>query len=110
MGEERLPSIASHQFSSGESIMKRLILFFMYATVTFALAGCGTTTINPNYSSANPDLMFIGGEPPAAKAPETLNLGSYCLNITEKWKKDGKTPDGQTIWTKDSFRKVVPCR
>ena len=90
--------------------MKKVRLFFMYATVATAVAGCGTTTINPNYSSANPELMFIGTEAPAGKAPEMLNLGSYCLNVTEKWKVDGKTPDGQTIWTKDSFRKVVPCR
>ena len=82
----------------------------MYTTIAIALAGCGTATINPNYSSANPELMFIGGEAPTGKAPETLNLGSYCLSVTEKWKIDGKNPDGQTIWTKDSFRKVVPCR
>lgn len=90
--------------------MKKFGLFLLCMTLATAVAGCGTTTVNPNYSSANPDLMVIGGEAPAAKAPETLNLGSYCLSITEKWKVDGKTPDGQTIWTKDSFRKVVPCR
>jgi len=31
-------------------------------------------------------------------------------DILDKWKTDGKTPDGQMIWTKDSFRKVIPCR
>ena len=90
--------------------MKKLGLLFLCASIAATITGCGTTTVNPNYSSADPDLMVIGGEAPAAKAPETLNLGSYCLSNTEKWKVDGKTPDGQTIWTKDSYRKVVPCR
>ncbi len=90
--------------------MRKIVLSFLFAIIAATLAGCGTTTINPNYSSANPELMFIGSEAPAAKAAETLNLGSYCLSVTEKWKVDGKTPDGQTIWTKDSLRKVVPCR
>ena len=90
--------------------MKKLGLLFLCASIATTVTGCGTTTVNPNYSSANPDLMVIGGEAPATKSPETLNLGSYCLSITEKWKVDGKTPDGQTIWTKDSYRKVVPCR
>ncbi|WP_028317129.1 hypothetical protein [Desulfobulbus elongatus] len=87
---------------------KRLLLGFVLLAAT--LTGCGAPTINPNYSSANPELMFIGSEAPADKPTETLNLGSYCLSVSEKWKKDGKTPDGQTIWTKDSFRRVVPCR
>ena len=90
--------------------MRNIILPCLSAIIATILAGCGTATINPNYSSADPDLMFIGKEAPAAKTPETLNLGSYCLSVTEKWKVDGKTPDGQTIWTKDSLRKVAPCR
>lgn len=90
--------------------MKKIGLFFIYATTAALLTSCGTATINPNYSSANPELMLIGKEAPAGKAPELLNLGSYCLSVTEKWKIDGKTPDGQTIWTKDSLRKVQPCR
>ena len=42
--------------------------------------------------------MRIGGETPGNKEPEILNLGSYCLQVTDKWKNDGKTPDGQAIW------------
>jgi hypothetical protein len=53
--------------------------------------------------------MRIGGDTPVDKEPEIVNLGSYCLKVTEKWKADGKTPDGQTIWSKDSFRKVTSC-
>jgi hypothetical protein len=96
--------------SPQEKMMKKISLFFIFAIIAAALASCSTATINPNYSSANPELMFIGGEAPVGKPPEILNLGSYCLSVTEKWKTDGKTPDGQAIWTKDSLRKVVPCR
>ena len=93
--------------------MNKMCIFCVYAALAVTLAGCGmfgTTTINPNYTSANPELMRIGGETPGNKEPEHLNLGSYCLQVVDKWKADGKTPDGQTIWTKDSFRKVTPCR
>ncbi|MCL1980752.1 MAG: hypothetical protein FWG62_06720 [Proteobacteria bacterium] len=74
------------------------------------LAGCGAATIAPNYQSTNPDLMRIGGDTPGQKEPEIINMGSYCLQVNDKWKTDGKTPDSQTIWTKDTFRKVIPCR
>jgi hypothetical protein len=90
--------------------MKKLCVYCASAALALTLAGCGATTINPNYSSANPELMRIGGDAPGTKEPELLNLGSYCLQVTDKWKSDGKTPDGQVIWTKDSFRKVTPCR
>ena len=90
--------------------MKKIAALLVSATVAAVLAGCGTTTINPNYTSANPDLMRIGGNEPSSTDPQILNLGSYCLQVTEEWKVDGKTPDGQIIWTKDSSRKVVPCR
>lgn len=90
--------------------MKKLCVFIGCAAITAIIAGCGPATINPNYSSANPDLMRIGGESPGDKGPEMINMGSYCLSVTEKWKADGKTPDGQTLWSKDSLRKAVPCR
>jgi hypothetical protein len=90
--------------------MNRFCVFFVCAAITVTFAGCGVPTVNPNYSSANPDLMRIGGESPGDKGPEIVNMGSYCLSVTEKWKADGKTPDGQTLWTKDSLRKVIPCR
>ncbi|MCL1980763.1 MAG: hypothetical protein FWG62_06775 [Proteobacteria bacterium] len=91
--------------------MKNKALLLGLVLLAATLAGCfTTTTINPNYSSANPELMFIGKEAPEAKPAEKLNLGSYCLSVSEKWKVDGKTPDGQTIWSKDSLRNAVPCR
>ncbi len=91
--------------------MKKVAALLVYAAAAAALAGCGgTATINPNYTSANPELMRIGGDAPGAKEPQILNLGSYCLQEREEWKADGKTPDGQTIWVKSSYRKVVPCR
>lgn len=90
--------------------MKKAAALLVYAATAVALAGCGAATINPNYTSANPDLMRIGGDEPNASEPQILNLGSYCLEVRDIWKGEGKTPDGQTIWTKDSYRKVVPCR
>jgi hypothetical protein len=94
--------------------MNKFCVFLVYAAIAVALTGCSyfntPTTVNPNYTSANPEVMRIGGESPGNKEPELLNLGSYCLQVVDKWKADGKTPDGQTIWTKDSFRKVTPCR
>ncbi|ADW17344.1 hypothetical protein Despr_1174 [Desulfobulbus propionicus DSM 2032] len=90
--------------------MKKICVLFMYAAVAAALVGCGTATIPPNYSSTNPDLMRIGGDTPGSREPEIINMGSYCLQVTEKWKADGKTPDDQIIWTKDSYRKAIPCR
>ncbi|MGE4559160.1 MAG: hypothetical protein AB7E77_03080 [Desulfobulbus sp.] len=90
--------------------MKKIAALFVCAAAAAALAGCGAKTIPPSYTSADPDLMRIGGDAPGDKEPQILNLGSYCLQVRDEWKTDGKTPDGQTIWTKDSLRKVVPCR
>jgi len=90
--------------------MNRFCVFFVCAAISVTISGCGVPTVNPNYSSANPELMRIGGEKPGDKGPEIVNMGSYCLSVTEKWKADGKTPDGQTLWTKDSLRKAIPCR
>jgi hypothetical protein len=85
-------------------------VFFVCAAIALVLSGCGTATIKPNYTSTNPDLMRIGGDKPGDMEPEVINMGIYCLQVTEKWKADGKTPDGQTIWSKDSIRKVIPCQ
>lgn len=85
--------------------------FILLCAATLALlSGCEKATINPNFSSANPEMMYIGTEAPPEKAAELLNLGSFCLQVKEQWKVDGKTPDGQTIWTKDSLRTARPCR
>jgi hypothetical protein len=83
---------------------------FIGAAIAISLAGCGLNTMKPNYTSTNTDFLRIGGDKPSDKEPEIINSGSYCLQITEKWKADGKTPDGQTIWSKDSFRKATPCK
>jgi len=90
--------------------LKKLCTFFIYAAIAVSVAGCGMATMKPNYSSTNTDLMRIGGDRPSDKEPEIINMGSYCLQVTEKWKADGKTPDGQTIWSKDSLRRANPCR
>lgn len=90
--------------------MNKLCAFVVYAAAALTLAGCGAATIAPNYQSTNPELMRIGGDTPSQKEPEIINMGSYCLQVIDKWKSDGKTPDGQMIYTKDSFRKAVPCR
>jgi hypothetical protein len=92
-------------------IMKNKGLLLGSVLLAATLTGCWrTATVNPNYSSANPEMMFIGAAAPAEPPTETLNLGSYCLSVSEKWKVDGTTPDGQTIWTKDILRRAVPCR
>jgi len=90
--------------------MKKVCVFVAYAVVALTLAGCGAASIAPNYQSTNTDLMRVGGDIPSQKEPETINMGSYCLQVADKWKADVKTPDHQTIWTKDTFRKVIPCR
>lgn len=72
------------------------------------IAGCANTTIAPSYSSTNPNIQ-VGGTKPA-DLPSTLeNAGSFCLQVTERWHEDGKTPDGQKLFAKDTARKVVPC-
>ncbi len=90
--------------------MKKMCVFFVCAALAVAVSGCGMATIKPNYTTTNPELMRIGGEMPGNKEPEVINMGSYCLKVTDKWKADGKTPDGQPIWTKDSFREAIPCK
>lgn len=74
-----------------------------------ALAGCAGSTITPNYQSTNTEALRIGGKQPPASEPLVENMGSYCLQTMEVWHQDGKTPDGQALWTKDSKRNIVPC-
>ncbi len=73
-----------------------------------AVSGCASNTIVPSYANSNPSLQ-VGGEQPANGAPTVENAGSFCLQVTEIWHADGKTPDGQKLWAKDTLRKVVPC-
>ena len=72
-------------------------------------AGCATT-IAPTYNSQKPDIMRIGGDRPTDPAPVVENTGSFCVQTTDTWHEDGETPDGQTLWAKDTVRKVVPCK
>ncbi len=90
--------------------MNKLCMFFVYAAIAVTITGCSAAMIKPNYTTTYIDLIRIGGDTPDKKEPEILNTGSYCLQVIDKWKADGKTPDGQTIWTKDSFRKVSSCQ
>lgn len=89
--------------------MQRMRRFLVCTGLAVALTGCDAATVKPNYTTTNPDLLRIGGEAPGNKEPEIIDMGSYCLKVTDKWKADGKTPDGQSIWVKDSYRNVVPC-
>ncbi|MBM4227763.1 MAG: hypothetical protein FJ164_08470 [Gammaproteobacteria bacterium] len=72
------------------------------------LSGCAGNTIAPSYATTNPNIQ-VGGQKPVDLAPTLENAGSFCLEITEKWHEDGKTPDGQKLYAKDTARKVVPC-
>ena len=90
--------------------MKKRAAFLAFSVLSLALAGCADQTIQPSYTSDDTDLMQIGGNEPRAKEPVIVNLGSYCLQEQEAWKEGGKTPDGQIIWTKNSYRQVVPCK
>lgn len=89
--------------------MSSKLRLFLACTVIVTFASCGTATIKPSYTSTNPDVLRIGSDKPNEKSPETINMGSYCLQVAEQWKEDGKTPDDQIIWSKDTIRKVVPC-
>lgn len=73
------------------------------------IAGCAGNAIAPQYATDNPDIMRIGNERPADSEVEVESLGSYCVEVRNTWNEHGKTPDGQTLWAKDTYRKVVPC-
>ncbi|MCB8888769.1 hypothetical protein GEV37_06525 [Halomonas malpeensis] len=77
--------------------------------VTAVVAGCASNTIAPRYTSDHPDILRIGGERPAHKETVVENAGSFCLETSERWNEHGRTPDGQTLWAKDTLRRVVPC-
>ncbi|WP_111415313.1 hypothetical protein [Billgrantia lactosivorans] len=73
------------------------------------LAGCSSNALAPRYTSENPDIMRISDEQPANPEKTVEDLGSYCVEVTETWNSHGTTPDGQTLWAKDTQRAVVPC-
>lgn len=72
------------------------------------VAGCATT-IAPTYTAEKPDIMRIGGDKPATPEAKLESAGSFCVQTSDSWHDDGKTPDGQTLWAKNTARKVVPC-
>ncbi len=74
------------------------------------LTSCASSTVAPTYTSTMSDVLQIGGNKPVDAEAKFVPAGSYCLEISEGWKEDGKTPDDQKIWTKDTQRRVVPCK
>ena len=82
--------------------------FVILACMVALTAACASNTITPNYSASNPN-MKVGNERPDDTAATIENAGSFCMEVSEKWHKDGQTPDDKTLWSKDTFRKVVPC-
>lgn len=76
--------------------------------IVVILMGC-STTLKPSYSSTDPDAMRIGNEKPEDKASEVMNMGSFCQEVSHRWNEDGKTPDGQKVWSKAITRKIIPC-
>lgn len=89
--------------------MKKPGVMAFAALVLGGLAGCAGNTIVPSYATSNPNIQ-VGGDKPIDVAPTVENAGSFCLQVTELWHEDGKTPDGQRLYAKDTQRKVVPCK
>jgi hypothetical protein len=89
-----------------EDLMRNHPLLIVVAALTFG--GCASNTITPDYSSTDPNVQ-VGGEQPADTAPTKEDIGSFCMEVSQKWHEDGETPDGKKLWSRDTFRKVVPC-
>ena len=77
-------------------------------TTTLLLAGCGNGTIRPDYASTNENLQ-IGGRKPADPPATIENAGAFCLEVREEWHEDGRTPDGERLFTRDTLRRAVAC-
>jgi hypothetical protein len=78
------------------------------SVIVLLITGCASNIISPSYATSNPNMQ-VGGERPVDFAPTVENAGSFCLEVTETWHNDGKTPDGQALWAKNTMRRVVPC-
>jgi hypothetical protein len=89
--------------------MKKSFRSIAATLAVLALTGCASK-VTPTYTSTNTDLLRIGGSKPADKDPVVVNTGTFCLQVQEKWKADGKTPDGLTIWSLDTLRKSASCK
>jgi hypothetical protein len=73
-----------------------------------AFGGCASNTITPDYTSSDPNAQ-VGGERPADTPPTKEDIGSFCMEVSHKWHEDGETPDGKALFSRDTFRKIVPC-
>ncbi|WP_110656312.1 hypothetical protein [Salinicola halimionae] len=82
----------------------------MASGLVVAMAGCASNTFAPNYQSNNTDILRIGGERPDAAAPAVEDLGSFCVQTTQQWTDQGRTPDDQRLWVKSTLRQAVACR
>ena len=103
------PTTAVVEVMRAETRSKNIVtrwLLPVFASLT--LGACATNTIAPSYETSNPDIQ-VGGASPEDRPPHIDSAGSFCLEITEKWHRDGNTPDGQALWARDTLRKVVPC-
>ena len=74
----------------------------MASGLVVAMAGCASNTFAP--------ILRSGGERPDAAAPAIEDLGSFCVQTTQQWNDQGKTPDGQRLWVKSTLRQAVACR
>ena len=84
---------------------------FRFAALGLSLvlvAGCGSSTIRPDYGSSNPNLQ-VGGTRPADGAASIEPAGAFCLEVADVWHDDGKTPDGERIYARDTVRRAVSC-
>jgi len=77
-------------------------------TATALLAGCGTGTIRPDYASTS-EYLQIGGRKPTNPEPIIENAGAFCLEVREEWHEDGRTPDGERLFARDTLRRAVAC-
>ncbi|WP_189442652.1 hypothetical protein [Salinicola rhizosphaerae] len=84
--------------------------FLLACGVVSLTAGCASNTFAPNYQSTNTDILRIGGDRPDATAPAVEDLGSFCVETTQQWNDQGRTPDDQRLWVKSTLRRAVPCR
>ena len=85
---------------------RQLLLVLLVGSLS---TGC-SQIIKPNYTSSKPDILRVGGDTPTDPKTAIENAGSFCMEVADKWHKDGETPDGQSLWAKDTARKVVPCK
>lgn len=89
--------------------MKTFYLPLAASVLALGVSAC-TTVLKPSYIVSDPEVMQISSKRPVAKPAELVNLGQFCVSVQGQWKADGETPDGQTIWTKDTYRKAAACR